>query len=255
MAIFDVVFLCLLALSSVAGYWRGVTREILSLGAWVLAFVATVGFLPSAYKALLPFISTPLWALGTAAAGLFFVSLLILLFLADGIVFWIRGSVLSRPDRILGFIWGVTRGLLVGLGICWIASYSTSPLIVSCFEGSSAAPILGKIRHQMEKSHAGGEFFRKTFDHLKEHFVPLMLDVSRGEALSLENAPFPLSNSDLRPTTDAPASSSAPGPLPETLESPPLKTGLDNPMHLDADGKGASPGADPAQQSQKQSPL
>ncbi len=113
MAAVDVILLAVLAASVVLGCWRGLLYEVLSVLAWVVAFVVAqrwaseaAAWLPSADW------SDPL----RHAAG--FVVLFVATAFAGGLVaWWVRQGVQSiglRPiDRVLGGVFGVLRGVLL----------------------------------------------------------------------------------------------------------------------------------------------
>lgn len=113
----DWLLLGIVVLSALVGLWRGLVYEVLSLGAWVLAFLVaqsqarTVGlWLP------LDQVSEPL----RTAAG--FVLVFVAVVFLGGLVAWLVKKLVAtvglRPiDRVLGGLFGLLRGGLVLLAI------------------------------------------------------------------------------------------------------------------------------------------
>ena len=116
----DVALLSVLALSVVVGLLRGLLSEVLSLVGWVVAYVVAhafaVDFAPH----------VPVGAPGSAvnvsvAMGALFVIVLLLW----GVMSWlvnqvIRASALSGTDRLLGGVFGLARGVVIGLVVATV---------------------------------------------------------------------------------------------------------------------------------------
>lgn len=116
----DVALLSVLALSVVVGLLRGLLSEVLSLVGWVVAYVVAhafaVDFAPH----------VPVGAPGSAvnvsvAMGALFVIVLVLW----GVMSWlvnqvIRASALSGTDRLLGGVFGLARGVVIGLVVATV---------------------------------------------------------------------------------------------------------------------------------------
>lgn len=116
----------IIALSAFLGLTRGLTREALSLGAWVLAFLLSKEIAPM-IAPLLPGIDTP--SLRHAAA-------LVVVFLAVLILASLAGVVLSglinltglvAYDRMLGVMFGLLRGALAVVGLTLLAGLTALP--------------------------------------------------------------------------------------------------------------------------------
>lgn len=113
----DWILLAILLLSVMVGLWRGLVYEVLSVGAWVIAFLVaqsqamTVGmWLP------MNDVAEPL----RMAAG--FVLVFIAVVFAGGLVAWLIKKLVAtvglRPiDRVLGGVFGLLRGGLILLAI------------------------------------------------------------------------------------------------------------------------------------------
>ena len=147
MSAIDIVFALVVAVSMILGFWRGLTRELVSMIAWiaiaVLAYryAATVGL-------LLPFDAPPL--VHTAAGvGIIIVACVLA---AAVIGRLLRAAVASSPlagaDRALGAVFGAVRGSLVVLLITWIVvegGFSDTRI----WRNSTSGPYLEHVWHWM----------------------------------------------------------------------------------------------------------
>lgn len=114
MTAFDFALLAVVAASVLLGAWRGVVGELLALAAWVAAFFAAKHFGTDAGRMLSKWIADP--ALG-AAAGYAAVFVAVLLAVGAGrlvVSLMLRAAGLGLMDRLLGAVFGVARGVLVG---------------------------------------------------------------------------------------------------------------------------------------------
>lgn len=113
MAVLDWVLLGVLVASAFLGAWRGLVYEVLSLLGWVFALLAAQWLAP-AVAAALPMGDMPLMARYAAGFVLVFVAAL---FLAGMVAWLIKKAVEKvglRPiDRVLGWLFGLVRGVLV----------------------------------------------------------------------------------------------------------------------------------------------
>jgi len=120
----DIAFLVIIVISAFLSLLRGLTREVLSVAAWVIAFLVARMFNPQAAQWVSSFISLPSaqWAVGF---GLLFLATL----LAMGLVNYLVGRViaatgLSATDRVLGIVFGVLRGAAVVTLLVFLASFT-----------------------------------------------------------------------------------------------------------------------------------
>lgn len=126
----DLVVLAVLLLSAVLAFVRGFVREVLAIGAWVGAALATVYAWPtvrpwfqdamdseSVHGLIAPLGlgpgSTDLLADVLAGLVIFLLTLIILSALCHYIAKAVRGSALNAVDRSLGFLFGLARGALL----------------------------------------------------------------------------------------------------------------------------------------------
>lgn len=109
----DWVALGVVAASALLGFWRGALRELLSLLAWVAAFLLARQY-AGAVAALLP----GDWARGSLGRPVAFTlllvgALLVLRVATTAIVALVRLAGLGLPDRVLGLCFGCLRGVLL----------------------------------------------------------------------------------------------------------------------------------------------
>jgi membrane protein required for colicin V production len=113
MTALDIIVLFLLGSGAVFGFLRGFVQEMLSMIAWVLIIVAVRMFHAPATAALAEAVGS-----GSGAAVLAFLAIVIVIFALGK---WIssalgsksRKSVLGPIDRVLGFGFGMLKGLII----------------------------------------------------------------------------------------------------------------------------------------------
>lgn len=145
----DWALLAVLLLSALLGLWRGLVYEVLSVAAWVAAFV-----LAQAYAApvgdWLPVdaFSVPL----QLAAG--FALVFLVAAFAGGLLAWLVKKLVEsvglRPvDRVLGGAFGLARGLVILLGLAVVVSMT--PLQTEVWwRHSSSAGWLSSTLHTLK---------------------------------------------------------------------------------------------------------
>lgn len=110
---FDYVLLGMLLLSGLVGVLRGLIREALSLVIWVAAIWCAARFGEEGARLFATLLDNPLWQLWAGRLALF-----IGVLFAGSIVAWIIGyfvrrSVITGTDRVLGMLFGVARGVVL----------------------------------------------------------------------------------------------------------------------------------------------
>lgn len=109
----DVIVLAVMLISGVLAMVRGLTREVLSIAAWVAAAVVTLYFFPR-YQETVREMLQPSWLADISLAlGIFLVTLVIVSFVTMRISDFILDSRIGALDRTLGFLFGLARGLLL----------------------------------------------------------------------------------------------------------------------------------------------
>ncbi|MEX6505044.1 CvpA family protein [Jiella sp. M17.18] len=109
----DAILFAIMLVSALLAMVRGFSREVLSVVSWLVAAAAAYFF----YKPLTPYaaqyISSHTVAMVAAAAVVFLVTLIIVSFITLRIADFIIDSRIGALDRVLGFIFGAVRGLLL----------------------------------------------------------------------------------------------------------------------------------------------
>jgi membrane protein required for colicin V production len=109
----DILLLVVMLVSGLLAMIRGFMREILSIGAWGVAALATL----YAYAKVLPvaktYFSSDMVATGVSVGGIFLLTLLIVSIVTVRISDMILDSRVGALDRTLGFLFGLGRGLII----------------------------------------------------------------------------------------------------------------------------------------------
>jgi len=109
----DLLLLGVMLISGLLAMIRGFMREILSIGAWAIAAVATVILFPKLLPIAQANISSDIVAKGAVIGGVFLVTLLIVSAITVRISDMILDSRIGALDRTLGFLFGLARGLVI----------------------------------------------------------------------------------------------------------------------------------------------
>src|SRR5476649_1153685 len=109
----DIILLVVMLISGLLAMIRGFMREILSIGAWGVAALATLW----AYAKVLPiakgYFASDMVAAGVTVGGVFLLTLLIVSIITVRISDMILDSRVGALDRTLGFLFGLGRGLVI----------------------------------------------------------------------------------------------------------------------------------------------
>src|SRR5215208_7865547 len=109
----DLILLVVMLVSAMLAMIRGFMREVLSIGAWAIAAIATV----YSYARLLPlakqYFNNDIVAAAAVIGGVFLGTLLIVSVLTVRISDMILDSRVGALDRTLGFLFGLGRGLVI----------------------------------------------------------------------------------------------------------------------------------------------
>lgn len=113
MSPFDYILLGVLLVSALVGAVRGLIREALSLVIWVVALWCAARFGGHAARLFSTVLDDPLWQLWAGRLALF-----VGVLFAGSVVVWlvgyfVRRSVITGMDRILGMLFGVARGVVL----------------------------------------------------------------------------------------------------------------------------------------------
>ncbi len=118
----DVALALGLLLSVIVGAWRGLVIEVLALLGWAVAYFAAQWYGPQGATFI------PVGEPGSRVnliSGMLVV--FVLAWLVWALISWavaqmIKASVLSGPDRVLGAVFGLVRGVVVALVVCTVVS-------------------------------------------------------------------------------------------------------------------------------------
>lgn len=110
---FDLVVVAVLVISGIIAFFRGFVHEVLAIGAWVGAALATLYGLPHLRPVAREYIPLT-WAADLAAgAAIFLIVLMVLALMTRALSRRVQNSALGALDRSLGFLFGLARGALV----------------------------------------------------------------------------------------------------------------------------------------------
>ena len=135
----DITLLVILGLSALVGLWRGLITEVMSLAVWAgagwLAFAAG----PALAALFETKIDSPTarWALGYATV--FLAALLVGALLVWLVQRLVKSTGLSGTDRLLGLVFGLARGALIGCLLVLLAGFTPMPQ-ESAWRASSLLP-------------------------------------------------------------------------------------------------------------------
>ena len=118
----DWIFLAVLALSVVVGLVRGFVFECLSLAGWVVAWFAAPWAAPWLVPYLPVFTPDSPMRLGLAFVIAFVAALVVWGLLAQLVRMALRATPVSGPDRLLGGIFGLLRGLVLLLAVATVVA-------------------------------------------------------------------------------------------------------------------------------------
>jgi membrane protein required for colicin V production len=109
----DILLLLVMLISGLLAMIRGFMREILSIGAWGVAALATL----YSYAHVLPlakqYFASDTVAAGVSIGGVFLLTLLIVSVITVRISDMVLDSRVGALDRTLGFLFGLGRGLVI----------------------------------------------------------------------------------------------------------------------------------------------
>lgn len=111
---FDYAVIAILAGSFLLGAWRGVFSEVMSLGAWVVAFLVAKAWGETVGTQLFaPYITVTFWQIAGGWIVLFIAAILVLSIFRALVRKTIHAMGLGFFDRTLGMAFGVARGVLL----------------------------------------------------------------------------------------------------------------------------------------------
>jgi membrane protein required for colicin V production len=123
----DYAALGVTAISVVWGAWRGLVREVISLGGWVMAFLAANLLAGPLGEALPDSIAGPELRVLLAFAGIFVLTLAVSTLVGVFLARLLKAAGLDGLDRTLGALFGVARALLILLALALLAGLTRLP--------------------------------------------------------------------------------------------------------------------------------
>jgi membrane protein required for colicin V production len=124
---FDFALLAIVGASVLLGLWRGVVSELLALAAWVAALFAARHFGHEAGGLLARWIADPALAAAAGFAAVF-VAVLVVFALGRFVAsLMLRAVGLGLVDRMLGAVFGVARGVFIGLVAVLVGGMTSLP--------------------------------------------------------------------------------------------------------------------------------
>jgi len=124
---FDYIVLAILGVSAVLGLLRGLVKEVLSLIAYVVAFVAAVWWGPAVSVWIAPYIDNGMLRTGVAYGAVFIIVLLLVGLANITLSTLIKKTGLTPADHGLGGLFGLLRGALIVLVLVGLAGYTELP--------------------------------------------------------------------------------------------------------------------------------
>lgn len=127
MTSFDYLFLAILGASTIIGLVRGLLKELLSLIAYVVAFMAAIWWGPTASGWLTSIIENALLRTAVSYGAVFIIALLLFGLLNMTLSALIEHSGLGVADHGFGAIFGLLRGIVFSLLLVILAGYTELP--------------------------------------------------------------------------------------------------------------------------------
>lgn len=111
--VLDVIVIVIVLISAILAMVRGFVREVLSVASWVAAAVAAYFFYKPVVPLIQPYLESATVATIVSAAAVFFVALIVVSYIAMKISDFVIDSRIGAADRVLGFVFGAVRGVLM----------------------------------------------------------------------------------------------------------------------------------------------
>lgn len=139
----DLAVMLIVLVSGLLALLRGFTREVLAIFSWVAAAAAAYYLHPLLLPYIKPHIAKDNVAVAAAAAGVFFVSLLVVSLFTVKLSDVILDSKVGALDRTLGFVFGAARGfLLAAVAFVFYGWLVPEPIQPSWVKDARSKPIM-----------------------------------------------------------------------------------------------------------------
>jgi len=141
LTILDIIVIVVVLISATLAMVRGFVREVLSVASWLAAVAAAYFFYKPLVPLIRPYIESNTVATIVAAAVIFFVALIVASYITTKISDFVIDSRVGAIDRILGFVFGAARGVvlvviallfftwLVQTPPTWVANAQSKPIL------------------------------------------------------------------------------------------------------------------------------
>ncbi|MBH1989835.1 MAG: CvpA family protein [Alphaproteobacteria bacterium] len=194
----DIIILILVLLSSIIGFWRGITREILGIFSWALA--AVIAYFLYALPVPLVGMVVSNEFLKEIISGLvvFLVALIVLTSITYSFSDAVKGSIIGGADKILGFLFGAVRGFLlisiiaVGAHKFLLKSGENAPTIL---KESKLIPITDAVMMRLIQS-ISADRLNLWKDKMENFFSDISLKGSQKVSEAIEDLPESLGKNE-----------------------------------------------------------
>ena len=167
----DMVLLILLAVSVIASFMKGFSREVIGLVAVVAAIVLGSWFYGVGGALFRPYVSSPAVANFCGFVVIFLGILLVGRLVAAVMGRFVKAARLSFFDRVLGVCFGVLRGILLCIALVMIVmAFPTRDVAPDSIVGSRFAPYVIDASRVLAATapHELKEGFHKSYKRVKE---------------------------------------------------------------------------------------
>jgi len=145
----DFAALGVMAVSVAWGIWRGVVREVISVGGWVLAFMAANVLGVPLGEALPRAIPSVELRMLLAFVGVFIVTLALATIAGAFVSKVVKTAGLEGLDRLLGALFGIARGALIAVAFAVLAGLTALPR-QPAWRDSVVGPPLARTAQMLE---------------------------------------------------------------------------------------------------------
>ncbi len=150
MQIVDGIILIIVLLSVMFGIFRGFVKESISVTFWILAVWVAIKFSETASAYVPSGVDSPALRLALAFGGLFVLTLIVGAIINQIVGLLVSKSGLSGTDRILGFMFGALRGLvLVTFLVLLVTSFSPGMKDKQWWQSSVTLPYFDSLAEQL----------------------------------------------------------------------------------------------------------
>lgn len=145
----DGAVLVLVFISAILAMVRGFSREVLSIGSWVVAAVAAVYLFPLLTPFVQDYVSSELIAQVVAAAAVFFIVLILATWLTMRVADMIVDSRIGPLDRSLGALFGIARGVIVCAVAIWFLGFFAADREIAWIDNAKSKPFLEGVANSL----------------------------------------------------------------------------------------------------------